>query len=138
MDAIVCLAEPTPDLFGACAEVIRPYGSLCLVVAGKSILSLDASFFFFKCATVTTQTVFSSIRTKYQHIIPSEELRVILELLDEGKVNAPVSPDLVSGRVREDFKEALSEMGVLHALAQTCGRRGKFVMKIAAGVSLGP
>ena len=138
VDAIVCLAEPAPDLFGACADVIRPYGSLCLVVAGKSIHSLDLSFFFFKCAAVTTQTVFSSMRTKFQHIIPSEELRVILELLHEGKVNAPVSPDLVSGRVREDFKQALSETGVLHALAQTGGRRGKFVMKIAAGVSLGP
>ena len=27
---------PTPDLFGSCADVIRPNGSMCLVVAGKS------------------------------------------------------------------------------------------------------
>jgi NADPH:quinone reductase len=131
VDAIICLAEPTPHLFGACAQVIRPYGSICLVVAGKSIQSLDMSFCFFKCATVTTETVFSSIRTKFQHIVPAEELRVVLDLLAEGKLKAPLSPDLISGDVQEAFKEALSETGVLQALAQTTGRRGKIVMKIA-------
>ena len=42
-DAIICLTEPTPDLFGACAEVIQPYRSMCLVVSGKSIQSLTDS-----------------------------------------------------------------------------------------------
>ncbi|KAL3775149.1 hypothetical protein ACHAW5_003381 [Stephanodiscus triporus] len=130
VDAIICLAEPTPELFRACADVIRPYGTVCLVVAGKAIRSLDLSYFLFKCATVATQTVFSSMRTNFRRILPSEELGVILKLMDEGRVKAPISPDLVSGKVREDFREALSETGVLCALAKTGGRRGKFVMKI--------
>ena len=130
MDAIICLAEPTPALFGSCADVIRPYGCICLVVAGKSIQSLDVSFFFFKCATVTTETVFSSIRTKFQQIVPSEELAALLDMLADGKLRAPISPDLISGKVQESFKEALSKAGVLHAMTLTGGRRGKFVMKI--------
>ncbi len=80
--------------------------------------------------------MFLLIQTKFQHTIPSKELRVILESLNEGKVNVPVLPDLVSGKVQEDFKEALLETGVLHALTQTGGRRGNFVMKIAGSVSL--
>ena len=131
VDAIICLAEPTPELFGTCADIIRPYGSICLVVAGQSIRSLDMSFCFFKCATVTTETVFSSIRTKFQNIVPSQELTILLEMLAEGKLRAPISPDLISGKVHEDFKEALSNVGVLHALTRTGGRRGKFVMKIS-------
>jgi NADPH:quinone reductase-like Zn-dependent oxidoreductase len=130
VDAIICLTEPTPDLIGACAEVIRPYGSMCLVVSGKSIQSLDLSFFFFKSATMSTQTVFSSIRTKFQQIIPAKELSVILELLCSGRVKAPISPDLESGEVKETFKDALSETGVLHSLTNTSGRRGKYVMKV--------
>jgi len=130
VDAIICLTEPTSDLVSSCAEVIRPYGSMCLVVSGKSIQSLDMSFFFFKSATMSTQTVFSSIRTKFQHIIPAKELSVILELLCSGRVKAPISPDLESGEVKETFKDALSETGVLNSLTNTSGRRGKYVMKV--------
>lgn len=130
VDAIICLTEPTPDLISACAEVIRPYGSMCLVVSGKSIVSLDMSFFFFKSASMHTQTVFSSIRTNLQHIIPAKELSVILELLNEGSVKASISPDLELGEVKESFKDALSETGVLHSLTKTSGRRGKYVMKV--------
>ena len=129
-DAIICLTEPTSDLFSACAQVIRPYGLMCLVVSGKSIQSLDMSFFFFKSATMSTQTVFSSIRTKFQHIIPAKELSVILELLCSGRVKAPISPDLESGEVKETFKDASSETGVLNSLTNTSGRRGKYVMKV--------
>lgn len=55
VDYILCLTEPTPTLFSALSEVIRPYGSICLVAAGMSIKSLDLSFVFFKAATVTTR-----------------------------------------------------------------------------------
>jgi len=130
VDAIICLTEPTTTLFGTCADVIRPYGSICLVVSGQSIQSLDMSFIFFKCATVTTETVFSSIRTKYQNIIPSEELAIMLTMLSEGRLRAPISPDLLSGKVHEDFKDALTNDGVLYALSQPTGRRGKFVLKV--------
>lgn len=133
VDAIICLAEPTTKLFGSCAEVIRPYGKICLVVAGEGIQSLDMSFCFFKCATIATETVFSSIRTKFEHILPAKELQSIMALMSEGKIQAPVSPDIVSGKVSLDgLHNAISSDGkfVLHALAQPGGRRGKLVMKI--------
>jgi len=44
VDTVVCLAEPTQDLFGALPDVIKPYGTICLVVAGKSIGSLTWDF----------------------------------------------------------------------------------------------
>jgi NADPH2:quinone reductase len=137
VDAIICLAEPTPVLFGACTEVIKPYGRICLVVAGKSIQSLDLSFLFFKCATVSLETVFSSIRTNFQHIVPSDELAVILQLLSKQTIRAPISPDLESGKMSERFQDALQENGVLCAQSrQSSGRCGKYVMKIQADEEL--
>lgn len=130
VDSIVCLAEPTPDLFGTLSEVIKPYGTICLVVAGKSIGSLNLGFCFFKCVDVKTETVFSSIRTKYRNIMPSKELGLIIDLLTSGKIKAPLSPELKSGNISESFRNALGETGVLKALSEPTGRRGNFVMKI--------
>ena len=130
VDAIICLAEPTKVLFGACAEVIKPYGHICLVAAGQSIQSLDLSFLFFKCATVSMETVFSSIRTQFQRIVPGNELNVILQLLSKQTIRAPLSPDIELGMVSERFRDALKDDGVLSALSQSSGRRGKYVMKI--------
>eukprot|EP00536_Pseudo-nitzschia_multiseries_P006542 jgi/Psemu1/193394/e_gw1.140.71.1 len=132
VDAIVCLAEPTPELFGTLAEVIKPYGSICLVVAGKSIGSLDLGFCFFKCVDVKTVTVFSSIRTKYKNIVPAKELELIMDMITSGKIKAPLSPDseYENGVVSESMKSATSKNGVLAALSQPTGRRGNFVMKI--------
>ncbi len=130
VDAIICLAEPTKVLFSACADVIKPYGNICLAVSGQSIQSLDLSFSFFKCATVSMETVFSSIRTKFQQIVPSTELDVILQLLSKQTIRAPLSPDLESGKVSEHFKDALKPNGVLYALSQPSGRRGKYIMRI--------
>ena len=133
VDAILCLTEPTQPLFDACAELIKPYGSICLVVAGKSIESLNLSFVFFKCANVVTQTVFSSIRTNYQHIVPSDELATIVQLLSRQTIKAPLSPDLESS-VSESFKDAKKEEGVLKALSAASGkRRGKYILRIQAG-----
>ena len=130
VDAIVCLAEPTKELFGALSDVIKSYGTICLVVAGKSIGSLNLGFCFFKCVDVKTETVFSSIRSKYRNIVPSTELDLIIELLTSGKIKAPLSPALKSGNVSESFRNALGEDGVLKALSEPIGRRGNFVMKI--------
>ncbi len=130
VDAIVCLAEPTKDLFGALSDVIKPYGTICLVVAGKSIGALNLGFCFFKCVDVKTETVFSSIRSKYTKIVPSRELGLIINLLTSGKIKAPLSPALKSGNVSESFRNALGEDGVLKALSEPTGRRGNFVMKI--------
>ena len=78
VDAIVCLAEPPLPTYSDPARTLYDRTVPCVWSSpGRVIQSLDASFFFFKCATVT---VFSSIRTKFRHIVASEELRVILEL----------------------------------------------------------
>jgi NADPH:quinone reductase-like Zn-dependent oxidoreductase len=130
VDAIICLTEPTPALFSAMSEVIRPYGSICLVVAGKSIEDLNMGFCFFKCADVKTETVFSSIRDKYRTIVPAVELDQILKLMADGTVAAPLSPDLKDGIVSEAFDDATNDNGVLKALNNSVGTRGKFVMKV--------
>lgn len=130
VDWIVCMAEPTQDLFGALSDVIKPYGTICLVVAGKSISSLNLGFCFFKCVDVKTETVFSSIRTKYKKVTPSKELGFITGLLTGGKIKAPLSPELKSGNVSESFRKALERDGVLKALSEPTMRRGNFVMKI--------
>jgi NADPH2:quinone reductase len=135
VEYILCLTEPTMPLFDALANVIRPYGNLCLVVAGKGIESLNMGFCFFKCAAVHCQTVFSSIRTKYQHLVPANELAVILALMARQSITAPLSPDL--DQISEKFKHALQPNGgVLYSLSQPHGRRGKMVLQIQGGDEL--
>ena len=72
-DYIICLTEPTKELFASLAEVLKAYGKICLVVAGAGIKMLDMSFVFFKCGTVSTETVFSSIRDGYIIMIKREK-----------------------------------------------------------------
>lgn len=134
VDYIVCLTEPTSAVFSALAEVIKPYGKIVLVVAGKGIETLDLGFCFFKCVTVYTETVFSSIRTKFEHIVPADELTVILNLMAQQTIVAPLSPDLAS--VSEKFSDALKEKGVLRVLYRSNKKRGKLVMMVHAGDGL--
>lgn len=124
---ILCLTEPTPSVFGAIAEVIKPYGTICLVVAGASIRGLDLGFCFFKAANVVLETVFSSIRDKYKTIVPSSEISVILALLSSGKIKAPLSPQLDG--VSQSWEDAVAEGGLLDVLSSghTCG---KLVMQV--------
>lgn len=131
VDYVLCLAEPTKELFGAITEVIRPYGTICLVVAGESIKSLDLGFAFFKAATVTTETVFSSIRTDYAFIQPASEIEDLLEHLVTDTIRAPLSPQLDSLAGSDDWKQALQDGGILDALASG-HTRGKLVMKIGS------
>jgi len=130
VDSILCLAEPTPSLFGWLADVIHPYGSICLVVGGDAVKSLDLGLCFFKCANVLTETVFSSIRTNFKIIQPAKELAVILAMLAEGKIRAPLSPLLRGGEAFDDWKDAPKPGGILEALASGHAR-GKLVMRIA-------
>lgn len=130
VDAIICLTEPTPTLFSSMSEVIRPYGSICLVVAGPSIESLNLGFCFFKCVDIKTETVFSSIRAKYRTIVPAVELDLILNLMANGSIAAPLSPDLKDGIISEALDDATNDNGVLKALNNSVGTRGKFVMKV--------
>jgi NADPH:quinone reductase-like Zn-dependent oxidoreductase len=131
VDAIICLTEPTAELFSTVSNVIKPYGTVCLVVAGKSIESINLSFCFFKCVNVVTETVFSSIRSNYTKIVPSQELDYILDLLSRGIIRAPLSPDITDGGMfSESFNDAIKPNGVLKGLSQVHGRRGNFVMKV--------
>jgi NADPH:quinone reductase len=124
VDRILCLTEPTPDVWKALTEVIRPYGTICLVVAGPSIGSLDLGFCFFKAVTVTTETVFSSQRTNYVHGIPSDYMEEMLQLLATGTIaRTPRDNEAVS------WNNALQEGGILDQLASG-HTRGKLVMKI--------
>ena len=131
IDSIVCLAEPTAELFNALSEVLRPYGKICLVVAGAGIKSLDLSFVFFKCGTVSTETVFSSIRDGYV-LDQSDEMRTILNLMKEGKVKSPLNNDGLCDKANDNawsWKEAIKESGLIDAVGSGhC--RGKLVMKI--------
>jgi NADPH:quinone reductase-like Zn-dependent oxidoreductase len=124
VDRILCLTEPTPELWQALTEVIRPYGIICLVVAGTSIGSLDLGFCFFKSVTVTTETVFCSQRTNYSHRVPASEMEHMLQLLQEGKIaRVPAKGNPVS------WNNSLDGPGILDQLASG-HTQGKLVMKI--------
>ena len=125
-DSIICLTEPTTALFASLAEVLRPYGKICLVVAGEGIKSLDMSFIFFKCGTVCTETVFSSSRCGY-HIDQADEMRNILKVLRVKKIAAPLSDTWEEERA--DWKIACEEGGYIDMVGS--GHvKGKLVMKI--------
>ncbi|KAL3896657.1 MAG: hypothetical protein SGARI_007117 [Bacillariaceae sp.] len=130
VDAIICLTEPTPELFASLSNAIKPYGTICLVVAGKSIESLNMGFCFFKCVNVVTETVFSSIRTGYSHIHPGEEMNQIIHWIVKAGLKVPISPKLVDGRISDKFSDALKEGGVLKAMSQPHGKMGNLVMNI--------
>eukprot|EP01083_Nonionella_stella_P278600 947476_1 len=139
IDGIICLAEPTPALFNALSEVLRPYGKICLVVAGAGIKSLDLGFIFFKCGTVTTQTVFSSIRDGY-HLDQSGGMEIILRFMKDGNVKAPFEGNRSSILDEEmkdttsstdNWKEAIEKGGLIDKVGSGhC--RGKLVMKIGS------
>jgi hypothetical protein len=149
VDAIICLTEPTPTLFSALANVVKPYGTICLVVSGDSIQRLDLSFCFFKCVNIATQTVFSSIRTNFQIIQPRDEIAVILQLLAAQTIQVPLSPMLLqqqpeiggngnnnnnNNNISDKFKHVLLEDGILALLAQKPARKycGNLVLCIGA------
>ena len=126
VDAVICLSEPTQRLFNSLAEVLRPFGRICLVVAGDAIRSLDLSFVFFKSGTVSTETVFSSIRFGY-HLDQAGEMATILEAMSDGRVRAPLSDEW-----SEDvscWEKANGEGGLIDKLSEG-HTRGKYVMKI--------
>lgn len=124
VNAILCLTEPTPSLLKQLSNVIRPYGSLCLVVAGTSINSLDLGFCFFKCANVATETVFSSFRTQFEYIDPLVELDTIYRLLASGAISqVPLSGE-------QDWTSALDRPGSLLEWLASGHARGKMVLHI--------
>lgn len=125
IDAILCLTEPTPTVMKAMSEVIRPYGSICLVVAGSSIRSLDLSFIFFKSVTVCTETMFNCFRTNF---VPNEPaISQLLSWVSKGKMVVPLSPLL--DHLDEDWTKATKLNGILDKL-QSGHMQGKLVMRI--------
>lgn len=134
VDHIICLAEPTKETFNALAEVLRPFGKICLVVAGKGIQSLDLGFVFFKSGTVSTETIFSSVRAGYI-LDQDEEMKIMLELIASKRVNAPLSPNL-EDRISLNpscisWMEAVKEGGLID-LVGSGHCVGKLVMKIVS------
>jgi len=125
-DAIICLSEPTQEVSTSMAEVLRPYGKICLVVAGNGIKSLDLSFIFFKSGTVSTVTVFSSIRDGY-HLDQAAQMTVILNLLKSCKVTAPLSNEWTEAE--SEWNAAAKALGYIDAVG-TGHMKGKLVMKI--------
>jgi NADPH:quinone reductase-like Zn-dependent oxidoreductase len=133
VDAILCLTEPTPTLFQSLADVIRPYCTICLVVAGPSIQSLNAGFLFFKGVNLVMETVFTSFRTHFESgslsglPLPSVILSEILQCIVSGKLSRlPVSPHPQNGC---DWSQAMDSGGVLEALASG-HTQGNLCMKI--------
>jgi NADPH:quinone reductase-like Zn-dependent oxidoreductase len=131
VDYVLCLTEPTPVVFAALTEVIKPYGNICLVVSGKSIQSLDCGFLFFKAVNLTFETVFTSSRTKYDAIVPAKEMSDILMHLQDGTIPiVPLSPQL-STISSLDWKDCLQDEGLLDQLASG-HTQGKLIMKVEA------
>ena len=124
---IICLTEPTAELFASLSEVLRPYGSICLVVAGEGIKCLDLSFIFFKCGTVSTETVFSSIRNDFYCLDQSREMSIILQLIKDGSVSAPISS--IWNEADSDWNKCNEKGGYIDLVGR--GHvKGKLVMKI--------
>lgn len=130
---ILCLTEPTPALFGGMAEVIQPFGTICLVVAGGSIKNLDLSFCFFKAANIVLETVFSSIRDNYKTIVPATEIASILALISSGAIKAPLSPQVQD--ISDDWEKAAAAPGGILDLLSSGHTCGKLVMKIGQEAS---
>jgi len=134
VDHIICLTEPTQELFASLTEILRPFGSICLVVAGDSIKSLDMSFVFFKSGTVCTETVFSSSRAGF-HIDQARQIRLILEMIamkpsgDSASDRTPLVLGDIPGKT--NWKSALKSNGVMEVLASGHSR-GKLVMNIGS------
>mmetsp|Transcript_22050 Transcript_22050/g.32581 ORF Transcript_22050/g.32581 Transcript_22050/m.32581 type:complete len:352 (-) Transcript_22050:35-1090(-) len=126
IDRILCLTEPTPEVWNDLTEIIRPYGKICLVVAGKSIQTLDLGFCFFKSVTILTETMFASQRSNFALVSPADEMAAILKLLSTGQI--PQTPQSKESPV-VSWNDALKEGGVLDQLASG-HTRGKMVMKI--------
>jgi len=125
IDRILCLTEPTPELWKELTELIRPYGKICLVVAGKSIETLDLGFCFFKSVTVLTETVFASQRNNFTNMVPADEMANILQLLASGRIpQTPQAKESITS-----WNDALQDGGILDQLASG-HTQGKLVMKI--------
>lgn len=105
-----------------------------MVVAGKGIQSLDLGFVFFKSGTVSTETVFSSVRAGYI-LDQDEEMEIILDLIANERVSVPLSPTLedriISNPSRISWTEAVKEGGLLD-LVGSGHCVGKLVMKIVS------
>ena len=125
-DQIICLTEPQ-EVFESIAEVLRPQGKICLVVAGDGIKNLDLSFVFFKSGTVCCETVFGSIRDNY-FLDQAGEMSTILKLVEQGRVLVPLNEKFDD--TQSDWNESIKEGGYIDLVGG--GRmKGKLVMKIS-------
>lgn len=104
VDFVLCLAPPSG--FATLAEVLRPFGRVCLVVGGEATKALDMSFVFFKSGSVLTQTVFAKTRCGVY-----DQGRILQQLVDglaTGELKAPLSPELASLSGADDWQRAFA------------------------------
>ena len=90
--------------------MLKPNGKICLVVAGNGIKKLDCSFVFFKCGTVSFETVFTSIRDGYS-IDQSKEMSTILGLIKQGRVKVPLNEEWDDAK--SNWIESIKEGGYI-------------------------
>mmetsp|Transcript_50114 Transcript_50114/g.74415 ORF Transcript_50114/g.74415 Transcript_50114/m.74415 type:complete len:361 (+) Transcript_50114:112-1194(+) len=128
VDYIICLTEPTKSLFKSLAEVLKPFGKICLVVAGKGVESLDLSFIFFKCGTITTETVFSSSRSGFV-LNQGEQIRIMLDMMARNELRSPLMTGWRDIPGTANWKDVLQDKGAMDLIASGhC--RGKLIMKV--------
>lgn len=129
---IICLTEPTSTMLDQISNVIQPYGTICFVVSGESIQSMNLSFLFFKAVTIVMETVFSSIRTNYTNFIPSNEMDTIIQLLDTKQIDqVPLSPQMKQLNNINNWKHILDHNDPLFDLLESRHIQGKHVLKIS-------
>lgn len=133
---VLCLVEPTPTIMSAVSDVLKPFGHICLVVAGPSIQKLDLGFVFFKSGTIHTETVFSNARNNFLPLNQSEQIANILNLISNGNLEPPLRPDRHDIPGCMDWNQALEPGGVLDVMTGNLNSDtkrnalGKLVMKI--------
>lgn len=120
VDYVLALFEPVN--FADMAEVLRPFGRICLVTAGSAVKSLDLSFVFFKGGTVSTETVFAKARAGV--FDQGAVLQQLLGALADGSVRAPLAD--AEEPSEEHWGRAAKRLKVLAGGHS----RGKFVMRI--------
>ena len=131
VDYILCLTEPTAPTFDAISEVIKPRGCICLVGSGPSLQSLNVGFCFFKGCCLQMETVFSSFRNNFAHVVPANEMVEILALLQSGKIAAaPLSPAL-SNAAQHDWTNMNGHEQTVLDMISTGHTQGKLCIAIA-------
>ncbi len=75
------------------AEVVEPFGKVCVISAGKAIKAVDLSFLFFKRVTIAFEVVFGRSRFGIEPERQRKSLESIGELFESGKLKSSKSKE---------------------------------------------